>query len=278
MPRWVRGILKPLRGQAVAYLDYVAQEIGVAASLSKDPKLIEAYASDVYLHFAKLTNAAQPDATKATHKSIRDAYKPIVLGINYGAGARRIAATANLTMKGAERILCIHRESYERFWEFTEKSIRAAYDRGAIWTPLGWRMVVRADIKRTTLQNWAIQATSADICRTAVCLAVEAGITVNFSVHDALCISAPTDQIDEAVSITLHYMRQASASVLKSFELRAEVDQIISYPERYQHKPGSEEEKMWQTALSILQEVQNTVEPAPNGNAPVPFGAPVPSY
>lgn len=278
MPKWMRGIVRPLPGQALAYLDYTAQEIGVAAVLSKDPNLIEAYASDVYLHFAKLTKAAPVEATKATHKTIRDAYKPIVLGINYGAGARRIGATANLTLEGGRTILRIHRESYPLFWEYIEKTIRAAYDRGAIWTPLGWRMVVRADLKRTTLQNWMIQATSADICRTAVCMAVEAGITVNFSVHDALAISSPVDRIDEAIKITLDCMKRASAWVLKGFELGAEVEQIIRYPDRYQHKHGSEEEKMWQTARSILEETQAHLEPVPNGTEPVPFGAPVSSY
>jgi DNA polymerase I len=278
MPKWMRGTLKPLPGQAMAYIDYTAQEIGVAAALSKDPKLVQAYNSDVYLHFAKLTKAAPPHATKMTHKPIRDAYKPIVLGINYGAGARRIAATANITLKEGEQILRIHRESYVQFWEFIGKTIRAAYDRGAIWTPLGWRMIVRADLKRTTLQNWTIQATSADICRTAACMAVEAGVTVNFTLHDALCVSAPTDQIDEAIQTTLGCMKRASAWVLKGFELRAEVEQVIRYPDRYQHKQGSEEERMWQTAMNILQEVQKPKEPAPNGTKPVPFGAPVPSY
>jgi DNA polymerase I len=278
MPKWMRGILKPLPGQAVAYLDYTAQEIGVAAALSKDPNLIEAYESDVYLHFAKLTKAAPPCATKATHKPIRDAYKPIVLGINYGAGAQRIGATANITLKGGQNILRIHRESYPLFWEYIDRTIRAAYDRGAIWTPLGWRMVVRADTKRTTLQNWTIQATSADICRTAACLAVEAGVIVDFSVHDALCISAPIADIDCAISTTLGCMERASMWVLGGFKLRAEVDQVIRFPDRYRHKEGSEEGRMWQTAMSILQKVQASKGGMPNGNDPVPFGTPVSSY
>lgn len=275
MPKWMRGIVKPLPGRALAYLDWVAQEIGVAAVLSNDPRMLEAYQSDVYLHFAQLTGAAPADATKASHKGVRDAYKPIVLGINYGAGVRRIAVTANISIKEAQRILQIHRQSYPRFWEFIEKTILAAYDRGAIWTPLGWRMLVRGDAKRTTLQNWPIQAASADICRTAVCMAVEAGVVVNFSVHDALCISATLDQIDHAISVTLDCMERASVWVLGGFKLRAEVDQIIRHPGHYQQKEGSEEGRMWQTAMGILREVQGAKGPVPNGNEPVPNGKPV---
>ena len=52
--RWMRGLIKPEEGWGVAYVDYAAQEIAVAAALSGDQRLADAYATgDPYLAFAK---------------------------------------------------------------------------------------------------------------------------------------------------------------------------------------------------------------------------------
>jgi hypothetical protein len=42
---WLRGLIRPAEGQAVAYLDYEQQEFGIAAALSGDPAMLEAYRS-----------------------------------------------------------------------------------------------------------------------------------------------------------------------------------------------------------------------------------------
>ena len=48
-------------------------EFGIAAALSGDQAMMEAYRSgDPYLSFAKQANAAPPDATKATHGALRE--------------------------------------------------------------------------------------------------------------------------------------------------------------------------------------------------------------
>ena len=51
---WFRGLIKPGPGMAVLYSDYGAQEVYIAARLSKDPNLIAAVMSgDPYLWFLK---------------------------------------------------------------------------------------------------------------------------------------------------------------------------------------------------------------------------------
>ena len=55
---WLRGLIKPPPGHGVAYVDWAQQEIGIAAVLSGDPALIDAYQTgDVYLAFAKQAGA-----------------------------------------------------------------------------------------------------------------------------------------------------------------------------------------------------------------------------
>ena len=56
---WLRGLIKPEPGRALAYIDWSSQEIGIAAALSGDANLLEAATSgDPYIYFAKMANLA----------------------------------------------------------------------------------------------------------------------------------------------------------------------------------------------------------------------------
>src|SRR5262249_45823738 len=51
---WLRGLIRPGEGQAVAYVDWSQQEFGIGAALSQDPAMMDAYQSgDPYLPFGK---------------------------------------------------------------------------------------------------------------------------------------------------------------------------------------------------------------------------------
>ncbi len=61
---WLRGLIRPPSGHGLAYVDWSSQEVGIAAALSGDPRLIAAYQSgDPYLAFAKQIGAVPADAT-----------------------------------------------------------------------------------------------------------------------------------------------------------------------------------------------------------------------
>jgi len=62
---WLRGLIKPPPGHAVAYVDWKQQEFGIAAALSGDAAMQAAYQSgDPYLAFAKQAGAIPADATR----------------------------------------------------------------------------------------------------------------------------------------------------------------------------------------------------------------------
>src|SRR5262249_19197910 len=51
---WLRGLIRPEPGTALAYLDYEQQEFAIAAALSCDRNMMDAYRSgDPYLAFAR---------------------------------------------------------------------------------------------------------------------------------------------------------------------------------------------------------------------------------
>jgi hypothetical protein len=82
---WLRGLIKPPAGHAVAYVDWSQQEIGIAAALSSDPALQAAYLSgDCYLAFAKQAGAVPQDACKGTHGPQRELFKHCMLAVQYG--------------------------------------------------------------------------------------------------------------------------------------------------------------------------------------------------
>jgi DNA polymerase-1 len=77
---WLRSLIRPGPGMALAYIDWSSQEMAIAAALSGDEAMIRAYRSgDPYLAFAKDAGLAPAEATKVTHKSLRDRCKAVLL-------------------------------------------------------------------------------------------------------------------------------------------------------------------------------------------------------
>jgi hypothetical protein len=96
---WLRGLIKPSPGYAIAYLDFEQQEIAIAAALSGDKAMQRAYQTgDFYLAFAKMAGAVPEDATKKSHGEIRDRFKQCALGLQYGMGAVSLAARLGVSL------------------------------------------------------------------------------------------------------------------------------------------------------------------------------------
>src|SRR5262249_12545092 len=81
------------------YLDWRTQEVGIAAALSEDRALIEAYCGgDVYHSLARLcglTDDTDLERWKREHPEMRQRMKPLQLGINYGMGVASLARGLN---------------------------------------------------------------------------------------------------------------------------------------------------------------------------------------
>lgn len=122
--RWLRCLIKPKEGWGIAYLDFSSQEIAIAAALSGDQAMIDAYQSgDPYMAFAKQAGLAPPEATKNTHKDVRSRCKQIVLGVGYGMGAEAMAQRAGISLVEARSLLRHHHETYRVFWAWAEANV-----------------------------------------------------------------------------------------------------------------------------------------------------------
>lgn len=250
---WLRNLIRPAPGRAIAYLDYEQQEFGIAAVLSNDAAMKEAYASgDPYLAFAKQAKAVPADATKASHKKERDRYKQCSLGVQYGMQEHSLARRIEQSPAHARELLDAHRRTYPDYWTWSEAAVDFAMLNGWTETVLGWRQKVGADANPRSLQNFPAQANGAEMLRLAVIFATERGVNVGGPVHDALLVEAAVEEIENVVTTAKQAMLDASRVVLDGFELRVDGDhtkKIIRWPDRYVDERG---EKMWEVVGPIL--------------------------
>ena len=97
-----------------------------------------------------------------------------------------------------------------------------------------------------------MQANGAEILRLACILATESGIRVCAPMHDAVLITAPESEIEDAADAMAKHMRESSRIVLDGFELRTDLN-IVRYPQHYSCEKGA---KFWVTVSKLLEELQ----------------------
>ena len=129
-----------------------------------------------------------PDAVKATHKSIRDVCKTVVLGANYGMGAEALAYRTGLSKIEAQELLRRLAITFPVFTSWAQHVIDVALLTGQLSTVFGSTIRITAASRPTTLRNYPMQANGAEMLRMACCLATERGINVCAPVHDALLV------------------------------------------------------------------------------------------
>jgi len=262
---WLRGLVKPEPGRAIAYVDWSQQEFAIAAALSGDQAMQSAYQSaDPYLAFAKQAGAVPADATKKTHPAEREQFKVCALAVQYGMGAKKLAQSLGQPEAMARRLLRLHRTTYPTFWKWSDGAVNHAMLRGWLQTVFGWRMHVGPRANPRSLANFPMQGNGAEMMRLACCLATERGISVCCPVHDALLVEGPAAEIETVVAATQQAMAEASRHVLDGFTLRTDA-KVVCHPDRYMDSRGR---RMWKTVMGILGD--------PHGCGPTP--APMRGY
>ena len=189
---WLRSLIQPPPSHGLAYIDWSQQEFGIAAALSGDQAMQEAYLSgDCYLHFAKQAGAVPEDATKHSHGPTRELFKACILGVQYGMEAQSLAARIGRPPIVARDLLRAHRETYRTFWRWSDAALDYAMLRGSLYTVFGWHVRVGNNPNPRSLRNFPMQANGAEMLRLACCLGTERGIEICAPVHDAVLICAP---------------------------------------------------------------------------------------
>lgn len=258
-PAWMRGFIQPRPGQALAYLDWCQQEFGIAAALSGDQAMLDAYRTgDPYLAFAVQAGAVPPEATKHTHKKERDQFKACVLAVQYGMAAESLAHRIGQPTARANQLLHLHRSTYSEFWRWSEGVLNQATLGRKLWTVFGWPLHVTETANARSLCNFPMQANGAEMMRLACIRLTQDGIKVCAPVHDAILIEAPDQEIEQVTDHVRQVMSAASSVVLAGFALNSDT-KIVRHPERLIEDRGT---KMWDLVMDILNLHDLKVSPA----------------
>jgi DNA polymerase I len=250
---WIRSLIKPPAGMAVAYIDFEQQEFAIAAKLSADTNMLAAYASgDPYLAFAKQAGAVPENGIRDTYASVRELFKTTALAVLYGMEAQGLALKIDQPTIVARDLLRAHHEAYCTFWLWSDAVVDHAKLTDELHTCFGWTLHGCCGANPRSLRNFQMQAHGAEMLRLACCLATERGVEVCAPVHDALLIAAPIDRIDDGVAQTRAAMAEASRVVLDGFEVRTEA-KVTRYPHQFVDKRGAQ---MWRVVTQLIGEAE----------------------
>src|SRR5262249_40775432 len=199
-PAWMRSLIRPEEGRALAYIDWSSQEYGIGAVLSGDQAMMADYQiGDPYLGFAKRIGMVPPSATKQTHRAERDIIKAVILGTQYGMGEQTLALRINRPVAYARDLLRAHRAVYRKFWGWSDAAVNLALFRGRLWTRFGWQTWTRhrkptdtdsGDPNIRSLSNFPCQGNAADMLRLAAGFICDAGLMLDATTHDAVLVAA----------------------------------------------------------------------------------------
>lgn len=245
MSSYLRAIVRPKNGDYIIGCDFSQQEVYVAALLSGDNNMFEAYKSgDVYLSFAKQSNQVPEDATKASHKLERMLCKSTVLGLQFGMGHRKLKTKLRLDSgqevsdEKTQELIDAHKTTYKQYWKWVWKISEEYKKRTPLLTPDGWALFCDNPIL-TSVRNFPVQGTAASITRLAVVKAWESGLKVLCSLHDAVYIL--TDDPNDYI-ILEEVMLWATEQILKEEKTFMRIDtKTISHADTWIEEKGEED-------------------------------------
>jgi DNA polymerase I len=237
------------------YLDWRTQEVGIAAALSEDQELMDAYrVGDVYHALAVVcgfTDDPDPVHWKKNNQEMRNRMKRLQLAINYGMGVPSLAKGLDRHPLIASGIIERHRRAYPRYWEWREDTVNTAMIRREMRSVFGWPLRISTSPNRRTLYNFPMQSNGAEMLRLAAWRLCEIGIVPCMLIHDGLLIEAKDmEQVEHAQQI----MRAAGRDVCDGLEIGVDTDQLLLNGARYRdERPVAK--KMWVTMMHTLQEI-----------------------
>ena len=238
-PKWLRFLLQPPPGRTVLVMDWSNQEFGVAAALSQDQAMLDAYLSgDPYLAFAKQAGHVPAEATATEFPEQRARFKVLSLAVLMGMTEWGIAKRLGVDLSTARELLNLHRRTFRYYWRWSDDVASTAAANLPLETAFGLVYQPGRQSKERTARNFLLQATGSDMLRVALALMAEKGIEILATVHDSVMVECDTAQADEIQRISMQCMLEASRIVLwDRLELRMDVTRV-DHPFHYQDSKG----------------------------------------
>lgn len=217
----IRAAFIAEKGHRLVSADYSQIELRVLAHLSHDPRLLEAFSSDVDIH-THTASVIFDVPTKDVTKAMRGQAKTINFGVIYGMGEARLARTLELTRQEASRFIAQYFQRYDGVRRFMNDTIEQAKRGEAVRTLTGRRRFLpnlhssnrplRFEAERIA-KNTPIQGTAADIMKLAMVKLGQSppspGARLILTVHDELVFEVPEREVEQAKKAIVHGMQTA---------------------------------------------------------------------
>jgi DNA polymerase-1 len=196
------------KGNVLVSADYSQFELRLAAALSGDKGMIEAFNNDEDIHIqtAALVLGIKPE--KVT-KADRYAAKAVNFGIIYGQGPHGLSATSGLDYATAREFISKYFEIRPKLREYLDKLRKQAQEQGYVETIMGRRrptpdvkssnFAVREGAYRAAI-NHPMQGSAADLMKMAM---VEVDKRLGdkchmlLQIHDSLLLECPSGKAKE---------------------------------------------------------------------------------
>ena len=233
----IRSAFMPENGNLFVIADYSQVELRVAAGLSHDPIMLEAYKKGQDLHkvTAALTSGKPYDQITPEE---RQAAKAINFGLIYAMGPKGLQMSAK-TSYGVEMSQIEAENFHKRFFEnysgiasWHENLEAAGRKTRYIRTAAGRiRKYQDGNIKITELFNVPVQGTAAEILKSALCIFYEQLETRGLQaklvaiIHDEIIVETPKDYAETTKSALVDCMKQAARWLVPDipFEIDASI-------------------------------------------------------
>lgn len=208
-------------GRSLVVADYSQIELRVAAQISGDQRMLDAYRKGEDLHLLTASYLANKPMALVS-KQERQAYKAVNLGLVYGMGARGLQESARMSY-GVEMSLEDAVRFRDRFFAtYTgitrwHQGIKAdASPEGRTLT--GRRFPYRPEAGLPERSNLPVQGSAADIIKKALGLLVNrlhgSDIHIVAVVHDEILLECPGERAQEAVAALKRTMEEAAAGIM----------------------------------------------------------------
>tara|TARA_B100001564_G_C20635971_1_gene669742 strand:- start:20 stop:1852 length:1833 start_codon:yes stop_codon:yes gene_type:complete len=203
--------------------DYSQVELRVAAAMSNDPGLVDAFKQGIDIHTAtasKVFNVGLDDVDRTK----RSQAKAVNFGILYGQGAFGLAEELGIKRTEAKEIITSYNEKFSSLGNFTKECIEKAREYEYAETILGRRRklpdinsnngMVKAFAERNAV-NAPIQGSAADIIKVAMVKIDEAlnssslNAKMIMQVHDELVFDVHKDEVEALKPIVKKCMEEA---------------------------------------------------------------------
>jgi DNA polymerase-1 len=213
--REVRKAFVAPRGRRLVAVDYSQIELRIAAHISQDKALLEAFHQGQDIH-AATAGAVYGVAVGKVSKEQRRAAKTVNFGVLYGQTAFGLTRSTGLTLAESEDFIARYFERFPGIRRYVEETKQQARERGYVETLLGRRRyfpilqrpgatredaIARGRAEREAV-NAPIQGTAADIIKLAM-LRLAADLPRRFpaarmllQVHDELVFECPSADVE----------------------------------------------------------------------------------